>query len=138
MKRIFIDSWAWVALVDRRDSKHERADQINEKLLEDGYFFVTSNFVFGEALTTLRYQVGYEEALRFREIFTRLIKGRLLKVFRVTEAVEEEAWQIFTKYHDQDFSWVDCTSFALMNREKLKEAFTEDHHFRVMGFITHS
>lgn len=138
MKRIFIDSWAWVALVDRRDSKHERADQINEKLLEDGYFFVTSNFVFGEALTTLRYQVGYEEALRFREIFTRLIKGRLLKVFRVTEAVEEEAWQIFTKYQDQDFSWVDCTSFALMKREKLMEAFTEDHHFRVMGFITHS
>lgn len=138
MKRIFIDSWAWVALVDQQDSNHERADQINERLLEAGYFFATSNFVFGESLTTLRYKVGYEEALRFHEIFTRLIKGGLLKVLRVTEAIEEEAWRTFTKHHDQDFSWVDCTSFAIMKREKLQEAFTHDHHFHVMGFITHS
>jgi len=138
MKRIFVDSWAWIAMVDRQDSNHERVDQINNKPLDDGYFFATSNFVFGEVVTALRYQVGYEEALRFREIFTRLIKGKLLKVLRVTEAVEEEAWQIFTKYHDQDFSWVDCTSFAIMKREKLQEAFTHDHHFHVMGFITHS
>ncbi len=138
MKRIFIDTWAWVALLDRQDRNHEKAGQMNDKLLDDGYFFVTSNFVFGEALTALRYRVGYEESLHFREVFTQLIKGRLLKVWRVTEAIEDQAWQIFTKYHDQDFSWVDCTSFALMKREKLLEAFTEDHHFRVMGFITHS
>ncbi|NUO80072.1 hypothetical protein HUU05_08350 [candidate division KSB1 bacterium] len=90
MKRIFIDSWAWVALVDQQDSNHERADQINERLLEAGYFFATSNFVFGESLTTLRYKVGYEEALRFHEIFTRLIKGGLLKVLRVTEALKKK------------------------------------------------
>ncbi len=138
MKRIFIDTWAWVALVDRQDSNHVKADLTNQQLLDDGYFFVTSNLVFGEALTTLRYQVGYEDAVRFREILTRLIKGRLLKALRVTEAIEEEAWQIFTKYHDQDFSWVDCTSFAIMKREPLKEVFTQDHHFRIMGFITHS
>jgi len=42
--------------------------------------------------------------------------------------------EIFTKYRDQDFSYVDCTSFALMQRMKLSAAFAFDRHFRVMKF----
>lgn len=138
MKTVFVDTWAWVAMIDKHDSDHEAAKQTNQKLHAKRFAFATSNFVFGETITALRYQAGHQAAIDFHLMMEKLLESGVLTMLRVTEAVEEEAWQIFTKYHDQDFSWVDCTSFVLMKREKLMEAFTEDHHFRVMGFITHS
>lgn len=138
MKTVFVDTWAWVAMIDKSDSDHETAKQANQKLHAEKFAFTTSNFVVGETITTLRYQAGHQAAIVFHLLLGQLLDSGVLTMLRVTETVEEEAWQIFTKYHDQDFSWVDCTSFALMKREKLQEAFTQDHHFRVMGFITHS
>jgi len=93
---------------------------------------------FGETITALRYQAGHRAAIDFNLMIEQLVDSGVLTMLRVTEAIEDDAGQIFTKYHDQDFSWVDCTSLAIMKREKLQEAFTQDHHFRVMGFITHS
>jgi hypothetical protein len=67
-----------------------------------------------------------------------MVEGGLVKLVRINEAHEKEAWQIFEKFSGQDFSYVDCPSFALMKSLALQEAFTNDHHFRVWGFITHS
>jgi len=38
-------------------------------------------------------------------------------------------------YNDKDFSFTDCTSFALMERLKIKTAFSFDAHFTQYGFI---
>jgi len=48
---------------------------------------------------------------------------------------EEHAWTIFERYADQDFSFNDCTSFAVMQELRLSHAFTGDHHFATMGFL---
>ena len=37
-------------------------------------------------------------------------------------------------YDDKDFSFTDCTSFVMMRRLKIVDAFTADHHFEQMGF----
>ena len=47
---------------------------------------------------------------------------------------EERAWEIFLKYKDKDFSYTDCTSFAVMERLKIDTAFTFDSHFQTMKF----
>jgi len=36
---------------------------------------------------------------------------------------------------DQDFSFTDCTSFALLSRLRIQEAFAFDHHFWAAGFV---
>lgn len=38
------------------------------------------------------------------------------------------------KYRDQDLSFVNCTSFAVMERMKLSTAFGFDRHFSVMKY----
>ncbi len=136
MHQAFVDTWAWVALVDKKDSDHERAKSANKKLLDQGYTFVTTNFVFSEAVTMLRYRVSHASAIKYRQMLNEMIDGGLVKLVRITEAHEKEAWHIFEKYSDQDFSYVDCTTFAVMKNLSLYEAFTNDHHFRIMGFIT--
>ncbi|MBI5054401.1 MAG: type II toxin-antitoxin system VapC family toxin, partial [Chloroflexi bacterium] len=37
-------------------------------------------------------------------------------------------------YNDKQYSFTDCTSFVVMQKRKLRDAFTFDHHFEQMGF----
>ena len=46
----------------------------------------------------------------------------------------EAAWRIAQAFPDQDFSFTDCTSFALMERRGIDEAFTFDAHFLVYRY----
>lgn len=44
------------------------------------------------------------------------------------------ARMIAASWPDQDFSLIDCTSFALMERLRLDEAMAFDNHFRVYRY----
>jgi predicted nucleic acid-binding protein len=46
----------------------------------------------------------------------------------------ERARALFFRYRAKDFSFTDCTSFALMRELRLREALTIDRHFRQAGF----
>lgn len=134
MSVIFIDTWAWYALVDTTDSDHPVAQLALEELLEGDYTFVTTNFVIAETVTLIRYNLHHQAAIEFHTRLQQLIDDGLVEFVRVDEAQESVAWQIFEKYKDQDFSYIDCTSFAVMRAHKLTHAFTADHHYDVMGF----
>ena len=67
-------------------------------------------------------------------VSTTLTFTRRRGVVRVDETHEALAWQIFEQYADQQFSYTDCTSFAVMQALNLSEAFTADRHFAIMGF----
>jgi predicted nucleic acid-binding protein len=48
------------------------------------------------------------------------------------EAKAIRAW--LERYCDQDFSFTDAVSFAVMTERRIDEALTLDHHFEVAGF----
>lgn len=135
MNRIFVDTWAWYALADTQDHHHIVAQLANEELLDQEYTFVTTNFVLAETLTLMRYNIGHAAAVQFRRQLQQLVAAELIEYIYIDEALEQAAWQIFEHYHDQDFSFIDCTSFAVMRSLGLAEVFTGDHHFRVMSFV---
>ncbi len=45
-----------------------------------------------------------------------------------------EAWELFQRYEDKEFSFTDCVSFVLMRQLKLRDVFGFDRHFEQMGF----
>ncbi|MBI4099651.1 PIN domain-containing protein, partial [Candidatus Microgenomates bacterium] len=47
---------------------------------------------------------------------------------------EQNAWELFQKLSGKGISFVDCLSFALMQRLKIKTAFTFDADFTRAGF----
>ena len=51
----------------------------------------------------------------------------------VTPADERRAWEIFRQHQDKRFSFVDCTSFAIMKRIGMRTAFAFDEDFRQFG-----
>ena len=129
MTAIFVDTWAWYALVDKADDDHIMAQALNEELLEAGHTFVTTNFVLDEAITLIRYHVSHQAAVSFWSMVQQSIQAELVELVRIEEAHEATAWEIFERYADQDFSYTDCTSFAVMQALHLTKAFTADGHF---------
>lgn len=134
MNKIFVDTWAWYALVDTTDGDHAVAQLALEDLLNDAYTFVTTNFVIAETITLMRYNLNHQASVEFYNRLQQLIADELVEFVRIEDVHESNAWQIFEKYKDQDFSYVDCTSFAVMRAYRLTQVSTADHHFAVIGF----
>lgn len=57
-----------------------------------------------------------------------------MTLVHVDEATEVDAHALLRRYADQDFSFVDGTSFACMRRRRLRAAFAFDKHFATAGF----
>ena len=128
MNGIFVDTSAWYALVDKDDADHRTAASF---LAANTTPLVTTNAVFSETVTLIRYRMSLETARIFGQ---KLKESTFVRMIALMPADEERAWDIFCKYRDQDFSFVDCTSFAVMQRMTLAAAFAFDRHFRVMKF----
>ena len=130
-----MNTWAWYALADTRDPDHEAAQQANERLIDQGHTFVTTNFVLAETITLIRYHLHHTAAVRFWHALHELISAGLVELVRVSETRERAAWEIFERYTDQTFSYTDCTSFAVMDDLELTCAFTADRHFATCGYV---
>ena len=127
MKRLFVDTGAWYALADRNDPDHLR---VGDFLKAQTLRLVTTNFVFDEAVTLIRYRLGFPAAKTFGE---QLLRANVTNVLTVNRRDQSRAWEIFTRYRDKSFSFADCTSFATMQRLKLDSAVAIDDDFRAFG-----
>jgi uncharacterized protein len=131
MKQLFVDTNAWIALNSSRDQFHKQAVELNQRLLKQGYRYLTTNFVLDESYTGLLVHVRHATAVEFGE---KIRHSRLTTVIHVTEQLEDLAWNLFKQYADKTFSFTDCTSFVVMQQLGLTDIFTNDHHFEQMGF----
>jgi predicted nucleic acid-binding protein len=129
---IFVDTGAWVALADRDDVHHSKAASIYPTLLKTQKRLMTSNLVIAESYILILNELGHQAAIRYLEGIK--TSPRILKIYS-NEDLESEAEELLIKYSDQDFSYADAVSFAIMKREKIKKAFSFDSHFRTAGFI---
>lgn len=133
--RTFVDTSAWVAIVDDSDKYHSEAKSHYLQLLKKKTNLLTSNYVLAETYTWLRYRVGHRYTVRFHKMATSAEKLRTLEILWVDRALTDAAWEIFEKYSDQVFSFTDCTSFVLARHAKANEVFAFDDDFVVMGFV---
>ena len=97
-----------------------------------GRTLVTTNHVVGETYTLLRVVCGHRAAVRFLD---HLEETRRLERIFVREETETRAFRLLRQHADQDFSFVDATSFAVMRAERIRHAFAFDRHFATAGFL---
>lgn len=131
MNKIFIDTNGWIALNSKRDNLYSKALTLNRELLQKGFEYVTTNFILDETYTWLAIKAAHSMAVDLGE---KIRCSKKIRVVHITEEVEEEAWQLFKQYRDKNFSFTDCTSFAVMRKLGITKAFTNDRHFRQMEF----
>lgn len=131
MKFLFVDTAGWMACADAADAKHSVAASARDKWLEQGGHLVTTDYVIDETLTLLRFRIGLDAA---EEWWHTIAASARLRHERVDAERAERARAIFFRYRDKDFSFTDCTSFAVMRELRLRAALTTDRHFRQAGF----
>lgn len=132
LEDIFVDTSAWIALVDKDDSHHKEAASSYPLLLKNHRNLITSNFVIAETYIIILNELGHKLAIDFLEKLK--ASPRILKIYS-NEDIEAEAEPILAKYSDQDFSYTDAVSFVIMKRQKIRKAFSFDKHFVIAGFV---
>lgn len=120
--RLFIDTGAFIALVDERDPLHQETRTFYTSLTK-GASLLTSLMVVSETYTWLRYHAGSNLAIRFLEIIEKAEKAGSLKVIIPDEDVKSKAHAVLRKYLDQDLSYVDAVSFVILETMKIKDIF---------------
>ena len=130
--RYFVDTGAFYAGKDTSDQHYDQANIFMEKVRRSAYSdLITSNFIIDETITLIRMKLGHNAAVKFGR---QIRESSIVSVINVNENIEDKAWKIFEKYSDKDFSFTDCTSFAIVEIEKIRNVFTFDKHFAQCGF----
>ena len=123
---LFVDTSAWYAAADRSDRSHRRAKAV----LAVDETLVTTDHVLVETWVLLRHRLGRAAAERFWEG----LRAGAAEVEPVTAADLAVAWAAGESFPDQDFSIVDRTSFAVMQRLGLRRVAAFDDDFSVFRF----
>lgn len=130
-RSVFVDSSAWYSLIEAGDTNHREAVRLVRNLFDQRRTLLTTNHVISESYTLLRSRLGRRAA---QEFLGRTHSGTYMTRVFVPESWEEAAEDLLAEYDDQDFSYVDATSFVAMRRLGLREALAFDRQFSTMGF----
>jgi len=124
----FVDSSAWFASVVARDRHNTRAKEVLRQAATAG--LVTTDHVVVETWLLLNRRQHRAAAEEFWEA----IYQGIAEVEFVIAADWQSAWVIREAFPDQDFSLVDRTSFAVMERLGLRRAASFDSDFAVYRY----
>lgn len=123
---IFVDTSVWYAAADSSDASNARARAI----LSEEARLVTTDHVLVECWTLLRYRLHRAAA----EAFWDGLRRGVARIESVGSRDLEAAWAIGRAFSDQDFSMVDRTSFAVMERLRIHRAAAFDSDFAIYRF----
>ena len=132
MRRLFADTFYWVALLYRRDPWHPRVTAFSETLLDEDIVF-TTDAVFLELLAALSAAGAY---LRHEAVLCvdGLLNDPSVRVVEVSRSLFLDGLALYRARPDKEYSLTDCISMHIMRREGLTDALTNDRHFTQEGF----
>jgi len=123
---LFVDTSVWYAAADSSDASNGRAREI----LSEEARLITTDHVLVECWTLLRHRLHRVAA----EAFWDGLRRGVARVESVGGRDLEAAWAIGRAFSDRDFSLVDRTSFAVMERLRVHRAAAFDDDFAVYRF----
>jgi uncharacterized protein len=132
MPTVLVDTAAWIALVNTRDELHHPAEQTMGELRRRNAALMTTEFVLLEVANALCASAWREKAIT-------LIDGLRsvgdLHIVAAETTLLAEGWQLYRSRLDKEWSLTDCTSMIVMQKERIEQIFTSDHHFEQAGFV---
>ena len=129
MKKIFVDTFYVVALVNERDEFHEKAKEL---VLEfDSQPLLTTDAVLLEVGNSL----ARSNKQKSIEIISQFISAaEEIKIVRLDETLFDKAFALYKNHADKSWGLVDCVSFIVMKEQNINDALTCDKHFAQAGF----
>jgi hypothetical protein len=133
---LFVDTGGWIAYFDKSDNVHVIfKDCLSQAIRGTDWRLQTSDYIIDETVTFLRYHTNHATACTALDNFRDLETSGLLVCHSVDKDLRGRAGELFRQYHDQQFSFTDCTSFALCQRNSIQHVVAVDSDFRILGFL---
>ena len=132
MQTIFVDTAAWLALLDTSDSLHLQARQVMRELGQQRAHLITTEWVLveiGDALSAPAFRA------RVVAFIAELRRMPLLHILPLGQTLLDAGWILYSQRPDKEWSLTDCISFISMTERQITTAFTSDHHFVQAGYI---
>jgi predicted nucleic acid-binding protein len=96
---------------------------------------VTTSNVVDEAATRLRYDLGLENALAFRDLLRDTEKTGRLRIVWIDRRLATSAWDLLEQYADVPLSFTDATTIAVARARRIREIFGFDDDFEAAGLL---
>jgi predicted nucleic acid-binding protein len=126
---VFVDTSAFLALLDVHEQNHDHAQRIWIQLVEQGTPIFCTNYVLSETAALVQNRLGMNQLRVFHEnVFP------FLNVIWVDEALHDAGMTAVLTANRRQLSLVDCVSFAAIHQSILDSVFAFDNHFTEQGF----
>jgi len=127
--KVFVDTSAFLAVLDADDDNHSQAKAVWESLLNSRTALFTTSYVLVETYALIQHRLGMEAVRVFHEDIE-----PLLKIEWVDAPLHSLGMSAVLAANRRKLSLVDTISFAVMRRLGIKKAFAFDQHFIEQGF----
>ncbi len=127
MALTLVDTSAVYALFNSADQNHPAAKKKIAILNKTRTEPLLTNFVVAECHALLLNRLGHERARSW-------LLRNAWRIEPVLPGDEDRALDIIATHDDKGYSYTDATSFAVMERMRIRRAFAFDRHFEQYGF----
>ncbi len=121
---LFVDTNYLCAFYNESDSLHKKAKDFSLSLQK--FHVIISNFILLESYTILSQRVSKNHALIFKKD---MYSKKYYSIYWITKALEEQVWNTFISIKNKNFSYVDASIIAVMQKEKIKHLLSFDKSF---------
>ena len=128
MTSVYIDTSAFIAVLDADDRNHQKARKIWEDLIDHQDILISSNYILIETIALIQNRLGIQAVRDFQNTVI-----PLLTIDWVNETIHNEAIMGVLTAGQKSLSFVDCISFQTIRRLGIQKVFTFDKHFKAQG-----
>ncbi len=130
MTTVFIDSSFWIAFRSLADVNHAAAVRIAAAIAAERASLLSTVLVFSEIHAFFCRMIKVRE-----QIITDFWDRGVIQLEPVTYPDQQTALGTLRKYRDKDLSFCDASSFAVMQRLKIRRVASFDQHFRAVSLF---
>ena len=132
--KLFLDTGGLLSVFDRSGKDYPACSGFWKQMLDQrSYEPVISDYILDELTTRIRRRGPHASALQVLSTLLQLVDRGWLSLIWIDKDHFSRARRIFERFHDQDFSFTDCTSFAICQQVGIQDAFALDRDFQIFG-----
>lgn len=131
--RVFIDTSAFLAIMDTNEQNHLLARESWEHLIQEEAVLVCTNYILVETLALIQRRFGMALIKTFQDNVV-----PLLHIEWVDEALHRAGIAALLTANRRGLSLVDCISFETARQLGITTVFAFDQHFVEQGFMRYT
>ena len=137
-KGIFVDTWGWLTLRDRREKHHTRVSQLFHDHISRKGLVYTTDCVLDETFTLFFKRLSFSEAQSSADLILNVACADDICLERISPDRFQTTCEFRKRFHDKpSISFTDLSSMVVMQELGIQHILTGDAHFTHvnLGFV---